>query len=104
MLMLFKVKVAAAACAAVVAGGLVTAQVNELAQGNRKAEKAQTFMATEAATPAKDQKDAPGRAELSDGVEVEIVGIAPIRANKDAWFTVDGKTTADPSGPFAMHQ
>jgi hypothetical protein len=63
-------------------------------------------MTTEVAKPsaAPDDEKKVGRATLSDGVEVEILGVAPIRAGKNDWFTADGKPTADPSAPFSMHQ
>ncbi|CAN5481592.1 hypothetical protein BH09PLA1_BH09PLA1_01890 [soil metagenome] len=88
---MWKMKLAAAACAAIVAGGAVTATAIQ-------------HMGTSAAPTVAMSSvlaSAPFEAQVSDATQVQFLGVAKWGATADEWFAIDGSKVEDPRGPFA---
>lgn len=92
-MLMWKVKIAAAACAAVVAGSAMTATaIHQLSSGATP-----TIVASSAVMLAPVSYEA----KASDATTVQFLGIAKWGATASEWFAIDGAKIDDPRGPFA---
>jgi RNA polymerase sigma factor (sigma-70 family) len=92
---MWKVKLAAAACVAIIAGSAMTAtaihQISSIV--------APTVVASSAvlATVAPESFEA----KVSDATTVQFLGVAKAGASPDEWFGIDGQKVDDPRGPWS---
>jgi hypothetical protein len=92
-MMMAKVKLAAAACAAIAFGGAVTgAAIHQIGAPPSSA----TFLASTTLA----LEGAPFAAKASDRIEAEFLGINKWGAGGKGWWAIDGAKIDDPRGPF----
>jgi RNA polymerase sigma factor (sigma-70 family) len=95
-MLMWKVKLATAACAGIVATSVVTATAIQQIGSSA----APTIVASSAVLASV----APFDAKVSDATEVRFLGIAKWGAEADEWCAIDGSKIDDPRGPFARDQ
>ena len=95
-MMMAKVKLAAAACAAIVFGGAVTgAAIHQIGAAVAPPVVASTTLALQAQ---------PFKAKATDTLEAQFLGVNTWGAGGKGWWAIDGSKTEDPRGPFARHE
>jgi RNA polymerase sigma factor (sigma-70 family) len=97
-MMLAKVKIAAAACAAIVLGGVVTGStVHQIFSPVSRAvlTSATATIASNAAAT-----DGPFKVAVPDKLEAEFLGLNKAGAGASGWWAIDGSPIDDPRGPF----
>ena len=91
-MMMAKVKLAAAACAAIVFGGAVTgAAIHQIGAPAAPVVGAATSLALQAQ---------PFEAKATDKLEGQFLGVNKWNAGGKGWWAIDGSKTDDPRGPF----
>src|SRR4051794_7375977 len=94
-----KVKIAAAACAALAIGGVVTTAAIQVARATQPA--ASPVVVASNVLAAADPGDASQfTTQLEGGTEITFLGVADMPAKKDGWCAIDGQKIAQPESPF----
>jgi RNA polymerase sigma factor (sigma-70 family) len=97
-MLMWKVKLATAACAAIVAASAVTAAAVHQLSMPSAAPSVVASSAVVALAPVSFE------AKASDETTVQFLGIAKWGAPADEWFALDGSKIDDPRGPFARNR